>query len=106
MLGWLKRRAIKKQETNIRDTLAKLIHVSNEAHATIERLGDSFPQQKEAIHKLQNQLMFDFIGPMPLDEVKHRILEPALRLPGVTQGARMAVDHVHDSAVRAQQGKV
>jgi len=105
MLGWLKRKAIEKQEANIRDTLGKLVAVSNEAHATIDRLGDSFPQQKEAVRKLQNQLAFDFIGPLPLDEVKHRILEPALRRPGVTEGARMAVDHIYDSALRAQQGK-
>ena len=105
MLGWLKRKSIEKQEANIRETLGKLIQVSNEAHATIGRLGDAFPQQKEAVRKLQNQLAFDFIGPLPLDEVKHSILEPALRRPGVTEGARIAVDHVYDSVLQARQGK-
>jgi hypothetical protein len=37
--------------------------------------------------------------------VKLNILEPTLRLPGVTEGARKAVDHVYDSVHRAQQDK-
>lgn len=105
MLGWFKKKAAEKQESNIRETLAKLIQASDEAHATIERLGDSFPQQKEAIYRLQNQLMFDLVGPISLDEIKQRIFEPALSRQGVTEGARMALDHVYYSAVRAQQGK-
>lgn len=97
MLDWLKWKAAEKQERNIRETLAKLIQVSNEAAATLGRLGDAFPQQREAIRKLQNELLMDLIGPTPLDEIKQRILDPALRAPGTTDGARMAVDHVCDS---------
>jgi hypothetical protein len=104
MFDWLKKKAAAKQESNIQDTLAKLIHAADEAHGTIQRLGDAFPQQKQAIHQLQNQLMFDLIGPIPLDEIKQRIFEPSLHRPGITEGARMAVDHVYDSAVRARQG--
>jgi hypothetical protein len=105
MLAWLKRKATEKQGANIRGTLEELIALANEADATIQRLGDSFPQQKKEIHRLQNKLRLDLIGPVPLEEVKQTILDPTLRNPGVTAGARIAVDHVYDSAVRSQQGR-
>lgn len=104
MFDWIKRKAAEKQERNIRETLSKLVQVSNEADSTIARLGAPLPQQREAIHKLQNQLLMDFIGPIRLDEVKQRILEPALQSHGATKGARMAVDHVYDSAIKARHG--
>ena len=91
------------QENHVRQTLAKLIQISNEADSTIARLGGSSPQQRDTIHRLQEQLRFDLIGPVPIDEIKQRILEPALRAPGVTEGARMTVNHVYDSAVRGRQ---
>lgn len=104
MFDWLKRKAVELQENHVQETLAKLIQISNEAHSTIARLGHASLEQRDTIHRLQEQLRFDLIGPVPIDEIKQRILEPALRAPAVTEGARMAVNHVYDSFVRAQQG--
>lgn len=98
MLEWLKRKAAEKQEANVRETVAALIAVANEAYATIQRLGDAFPQQHRAIVALQRRLSVNLIGPVPLDELRHRIIDPALDQPGVTEGARMAVYHVCDAA--------
>lgn len=106
MFEWLKRKAADRQEANILATLQRLIRVSNEAYTTIEQFGDSSIQQKRDIHRLQETLRLDLIGPIPLAEVKTRLLEPALAAPGVSEGARMAVEHVCDREAGDSQPQV
>jgi hypothetical protein len=105
MFEWLKRKAADRQEANILSTLQRLIRVSNEAHSTIQQFGDASVQQKRDVRRLQETLRLDLIGPIPLAEVKTRLLEPALAAAGVSEGARMAVEHVCDTVEEARSSR-
>ena len=100
MLDWLKRKAAEKQEANFSASLSRLISASNEAYGRIEFTGDSTWQQKKAIQELQSSLAYDFAGPLNPDELKQRLIDPALAAPAVTEGARIAVMHVYESVVK------
>ena len=102
MFNWFRRNTAEVQEFNIRKTLAMLIDVSNEAAATIDHLGGSTTLQRTAIHELQDTLIGELAGPIPMDEIRRRIMEPALLSPGTSQSARLAVMSVFDSAMTAQ----
>ncbi|HEX7374993.1 MAG TPA: hypothetical protein VF277_08455 [Steroidobacteraceae bacterium] len=103
MFNWFRRNTAEAQESNIRKTLAMLIDVSNEAAATIDHLGGSTTLQRTTIHELQDSLIGELAGPIPMDEIRRRIVEPALQSPGTSQSARLAVASVFDSASAVQQ---
>jgi hypothetical protein len=79
-----------------------LIEASNEASSTIDRLGASTTRQREAIHGLEAVLIDDLDGPLPMDDIRRRILEPALRSPETSHEARQAIAYVCDTAARAR----
>lgn len=103
MFDWLRRKAAEKQEANFRASLFRLIDAANDVHAAMDFVGDSTWQEKKRIQGLQSSLAYDFAGPIPPQELKARIIDPALRQAGVSEGARMAVIHVYDSVLKARQ---
>ncbi|HEX7375307.1 MAG TPA: hypothetical protein VF277_10035, partial [Steroidobacteraceae bacterium] len=96
MFKWIERRANEKHANAIRSTLAMLIEASNEASSTIDRLGASTTRQRETIHGLEAVLIDDLDGPLPMDEIKQRILEPAIRSPDTSQEARLPIEYAYD----------
>ena len=45
-------------------------------------------------NRLQNDLLIQLCGPLPLDRVNEDIVKPWLEKPGMTEAARLAVEHV------------
>lgn len=96
-MGWLKRKATEKQIRNTLDSLEKLIQVANEAQRSLDQVGTSTEAQRSSIHKLQKELMWNTIGPMSREELRKEVVDPLLARPEVSDGARMAVNHVFES---------
>jgi hypothetical protein len=105
MFNWLKQKSEEKQRANIGRTLAKLIPLANEVDAQIQNRKGPTPQQEHQIHKLQESLLLDFIGPMELEDIKSQILDPALQRLGMTKGARIAIEHVYSTALQNRRRK-
>jgi hypothetical protein len=96
ILGWLKKKARETSLRNIRKLLWELVEVSNEADALMREHPFAAPQDwsRGKVRRLQDSLILQLIGPLPFDRVRSDIIDPILREQGITEGARMAVEHV------------
>ena len=94
MFERFKQKARRRSFENILDLLASLAEASNRAYKDIQNLGDSTPSDKALISRLQNDLLIQLCGPLPLDRIKTDFIEQLLAGPEMTEGARLAVEHV------------
>ncbi len=95
MFKWLKRKAIEKTESNIKDLILQLIEVANRAEANIQQSARSNPADMKEVKKLQSKLAIQFCGPIPLEKIKTEFIDPALNKPDISEGAKMAVMHCY-----------
>jgi hypothetical protein len=80
---------------HIIELLDELIEAANEADAVLR--SQPLPLRDPShgkVHKLQDSLRIQLMGPLPFERVKVDIIDPALLRPGITEGARIAVEHV------------
>jgi hypothetical protein len=94
MFERFKQKARRRSFENILDLLASLAEASNRANKDIQNSGDSTPADKALIIRLQNDLLIQLCGPLPLDRIKTDFIEPLLAGSEMTEGARLAVEHV------------
>lgn len=99
MLEWFKRKAIEKSRANIIALIDELIPVANAAATNLERNLTPNPRDISAVHKLQDRLLIQLCGPIPIDQVKREIIDPAMAKPNVSNGARMAILHTYNTAM-------
>lgn len=99
MLEWLKNISRKQSQKNITRIVAQLIDAANEADAIIQVTASLPPEHKKRVTTLQKSLLFELNGPLPLAQVREEILEPALAASNASDGTRMAVDHVYNTAL-------
>ena len=95
MLEWFKSLSRNRSRKNIAQLVSELVEIANQADATIQRFGRAFPQEEKAIRKLQDRLLLQLCGPLPLKLVRLELIDPVLAGTHVTDLARMAVEHVY-----------
>ncbi len=100
MFKWFKRKAIEKSERNIRVCLANVIEMANQADLNINRTGSASPSDMRSVQQAKDALIIQLCGPIPLGEVKNCLIDPVLCGNGVTEGARMAVNHAYECVLR------
>lgn len=98
MFKWLKNASEKAQRNNVRRTLSRLIDTVGRCDAILVAGGALSPNQKAKVVSLQQQLLLDLTGLVPLQQLRAEFLEPLEQDPEVSEGVRMAVRHVFDSA--------
>ena len=98
MLEWFKHKAMEKSRSNIIALIGELIPVANAAAANLDVTLTPNPRDISAVHKLQDRLLIQLCGPIPLDQVKREIIDPVLAKPNVSDGAKMAVLHPYNTA--------
>jgi len=100
MFEWFKRKAIEKSERNIRVCLSNVIEVANQADSNINRTGTANPSDMRSVQQAKDALIMQLCAPIPLEEVKSRLIDPTLCGNGVTEGARMAVNHAYECVLK------
>jgi hypothetical protein len=101
MLKWLKRASEQAQRRNVERTLTRLVAAAEEADQKIRDSGGQLGSgDARQVNKIQRQLLTDLVGPVPVERLRVDYLDPLLSDPHVSEGARMAVRHVFDSAAR------
>ena len=104
MLNWLKQKSMQKHEENIRQCLSELVTVGKELDENLLRTGTLTPAEIRRGRKVKDRLVIHLAGgPITLEEVKARILDPVLSDPNVTDGAKMGINHAYEY-VRSQIG--
>ena len=98
LLKWLTKASEKAQRKNIERTLGVLVPVAAEADAAILRTGGINPSDVRRVSSLQRALLTDLVGPVPLPQLRAEYLNPLLTRTDVTDGVKLAVQHVFDSA--------
>jgi hypothetical protein len=98
MLAWRKKKAIAKQEDNVRRSLAKFVKVGRDIDTKIFASGRSQPRDTMRGQQLQSELARSVIGPLPLSEIKRRFFDPILSDPDTTKGVKMGIQFVCDQA--------
>lgn len=96
MLGWLKRKSGEHQLRNARYGLAKLIAAANALDAAWTSKRDPTPQELAAFNKAKSDFCLDTVGPIPLEEIRRDVIDPALADPAVSDSARTAVTHAYE----------
>lgn len=96
--SWFENKSREKSRSNIIAIIDELIPVANAAALNLASTNTAHPNDRRAIHNLQDQLLVQLCGPIPLDQVKQEIIDPALARPNVSDGARMAVLHPYNTA--------
>lgn len=100
MLNWLKQKSIQKHEENIRQCLSELVIVGRELDEILMRTGALTPAEIKRGRKVKDRLVIHLAcGPIPLGEVKAKILDPVLSDPNVTEGAKMGINHAYEYAL-------
>lgn len=100
MFKWFKEAAIKKSASNIAEIVKELIETANAAHENIQKTATFNKTDRDTVRKLQKRLSIELYGPLPLSQVKKEIIDPALSGQNVSEGAKMAVNHVYDYAIK------
>lgn len=98
MLNWLRKKSEEAQRRNVERTLRRLISAANEADERIQRNGGVNPADQRRVVSLQKALLKDMIGPLSLQDLEQDYLAPLLADPEAGEGARLAVEHVFESA--------
>lgn len=99
MFERFKEKARKRSAANIAALVSELIDVSNRAEENIRRSGTTNPADIRSVRSLQDDLLIQLCGPLPLEDVKEKIIDPALAGPNVSEGAIMSVNHVYQTAM-------
>jgi len=100
VLKWMKAASEKAQRRNVERTLTRLIALANQADGVLRDGGDLSPGAQRAVVSVQKQLLGDLVGMVPLDQLRREYLDPLASNPEVTEGTRMAVQHVFDTAAK------
>ncbi len=100
MFKWLKKASEKAQRNNVRRTLSRLVDTAQRCDLILMAGGTLPPHEKARVVSLQQQLLGDLTGLVPLHQLRKEFLEPLEQDPEVSEGVRMAVRHVFDSAER------
>ncbi|MBW2119990.1 MAG: hypothetical protein JRH09_19005, partial [Deltaproteobacteria bacterium] len=87
MFKWFKQKAVDKSASNIESLIEQLIEVANQADSNIQQTGGMNAADKKAMKHLQKQLMIQLCGPIPLEDVKTKYIDPALKASNVSEGA-------------------
>lgn len=100
MLNWLTKAAENAQRKNIERTLSLLLPAAAEADKRIIQTGSPTPSDQSRVKSLQKALITDLIGPVPMSQLREDYLQPVVADGALTDGAKMAVRHVFDTAER------
>lgn len=98
MFGWLTKASANAQRKNISRTLSLLVTAASAADRRIAQTGATNQQDVAQITSLQRSLLGDLVGPIPLADLRNEFLDPILRDSGTSEGVKMAVRHVFDTA--------
>lgn len=98
MFEWFKRKSVELSKKNIKECLEELITIANRAHEHILQTGKENPSDIETVNRAKTNLIIQLCGPIPLDEVKERFINPILEGKDISEGARIAICHAYDSA--------
>jgi hypothetical protein len=102
MLGWIKKASEKAQRRNIDRSFKLLVDAAAAADDRLMRSPQVMPDDVARVTSLQKSLLMDLIGPVSVDDLRKEYLEPLLSNSSVSEGTKMAVSHVFDSASRKQ----
>lgn len=111
MFRWLKKKATaaaqKQCRLNIRLNTKTLISVANRIDAKIVQSGGTVsPSDQQSAQKAQEALLTDIIlgisNGLTLEEIQASIVNPILDEEELSEGARIAVKHVLQSAADSQ----
>ena len=105
MFEWFKKKSRQKAFKNIIEILDSLIEVSDRAYKDISRLGDSTPSDSQEICRLQEDLVIQFMGPLPFDRLKAHLIDPILSCPETSEGTRRAIEHVCNEIAKRIEDK-
>lgn len=100
MLKWLTKASEDAQRKNIERTLSLLVSAAAEADARILQTGSLTPSDQAKVVSLQKALLGDLIGPVPVEKLRDDYLQPLLANGTPSDGVKLAVQHVFDSAAR------
>ena len=100
IISWFKKKAIETSEANIRECCSKLVEVSNVAWDNIQRTGTKTQKDVDVVDKAKSNLVFELCGPIPLDEVKIKFIDPVLQDSKTSKGAKMAINHVLEQVLK------
>jgi hypothetical protein len=103
MLKWLKKASEGAQRGNVRRTVSRLVEAANGVDRNLVASGGvPLASDTAQIVSIQKQLLTDMVGPLSPGQLRAEFLDPLEGDPTVSDGARMAVRHVFDTA--AQRG--
>lgn len=100
MLKWLKKASANAQRGNVRRTLDTLVRTAEETDTRIVESGTASPSDKRQIASIQKSLLQDLIGPLSIHELKTEFMEPIMEDGDLSEGAKLAVRHVFETAER------
>ena len=100
MLKWLKKASANAQRGNVRRTLETLVRTAEEADSRIVASGTASPADKRQIASLQKSLLNDMLGPLSIRELKTEFMEPIMAQGDLSEGTKLAVRHVFETAER------
>ena len=100
MFKWLKKASEGAQRGNVERTLSRLVNAANDCDSTLVASGSLPAAETARVVSIQKQLLGDMSGPLSIDQLRAEFLDPLDGDPTVSEGARMAVRHVFDTAAR------
>jgi hypothetical protein len=98
MLEWLKKASAKAQRGNVRRTVTSLVETAEEVDSRILQYGSASPADQRRVTSLQKFLLGDLVGPVTIQDLKTEFMEPIMSDEALSDGTKMAVRHVFDTA--------
>lgn len=98
IINWFKNKSIGLSEKNIKEYLENIIVIANQAYDNLQRTGEDNPTDTKKVQKAKDKLIIELCGPIPLDEVKEKLIDPVLQREDLTEGAKIAINHAFDYA--------
>ena len=101
MLKWLMNASKGAQRGNVRRTVSRLVQAANGVDRRLAASGGvPLASDTAQIVSIQKELLKDMIGHLSIEELRTEFLDPLDHDPAVSEGARMAVRHVFDTAAK------
>ena len=100
MINWLKKASTNAQRGNVRRTLTTLVQTAEEVDSRILQNGSASPADQRRVTAIQKSLLGDLVGPVTLQDLKIEFMEPILSDHTLSDGTKLAVRHVFDTAER------
>lgn len=100
MFNWFKKASEGAQRGNVRRTLSRLVKAANHCDSILVGSGSLPAADKAQVVSIQKQLLGDMIGPLSNAQLRAEFLDPLEEDSTVSEGARVAVRHVFDTATR------